>query len=62
LARKQWSSGVKVDVDVYDGIAIGGLVLLGIGLWWHDPVVALIVLGALLLSIGVALGARKGKG
>ena len=42
-----------------DFIALVGLSMLGIGLWWCNPASALIVLGTLLL-VGSVLGARRG--
>jgi hypothetical protein len=36
-----------------DLCAIGGLTALAIGLWWERPALALVVVGALLLTAGV---------
>lgn len=36
-------------IDFYDVLVILGLVMLGAGLWWISPPVALIVIGALLI-------------
>jgi len=44
-------------MDRYDGLAIVGLVVLGVGLWMVAPALALVVIGALLIAVGI-LGSR----
>jgi len=40
-------------------ISLLGIALIGIGLWWHDPGVALAVVGSVLLIITVATKLRR---
>jgi len=48
--------------DLFDLMALAGLVMLGVGLWWIWPPLALVVPGALLLAIGlVAAWLRGGR-
>ncbi len=47
-------------VDVFDGIALLGLLMLGIGFWMVLPAAALIIVGSLLLVFSV-LGAKTKK-
>lgn len=54
----RWSSRI---VDLYDGIALVGLILLGVGLWLIWPPLGLVVPGALLLGLGVVLGLMRGR-
>lgn len=46
-------------MTIYDGMALVGLMLLGVGLWLIAPALSLSVVGTLLLTGGV-LGARQG--
>ena len=39
--------------DWRDGIVLGGMLLLGVGLWLRAPWLALTVVGALLMLFGV---------
>lgn len=50
--------------DVWDAIVLLGLGLLGAGLWMRDPWVALTVVGALVILLGVfgGLGDDRGDG
>lgn len=48
-------------MDIYDGMAIAGLGLLGIGLWIISPEIALSVVGGILLILGTTLAREKGK-
>jgi len=48
--------------DLFDLLALAGLVMLGVGLWWIWPPLALAIPGALLLAIGlVAAWLRGGR-
>jgi CHASE2 domain-containing sensor protein len=46
-------------MDRWDGIALVGLVMVGVGLWFVYWPLALIVPGAALVGLGV-VGARRG--
>lgn len=48
-------------VDLYDGIALVGLILLGVGLWLIWPPLGLVVPGGLLLVLGIVLGLMSGR-
>lgn len=50
-----------IDIDIYDGMAIAGLGLLGTGLWMISPEIALSVMGGILLVLGTILAREKGK-
>jgi len=43
-----------------DILILSGLILLGVGLWLLHPPLALIILGAILLLIGLVAAWRKG--
>lgn len=45
----------RLHIAPADGLAIGGLLLLAIGLWWVYPPAAPIVVGLLLLVASVRL-------
>jgi hypothetical protein len=47
-------------ISFADGLVFLGLALLGVGLWWWRPWVALTVVGAVLLALGL-LGSLRGK-
>lgn len=47
-------------VDRWDGLALVGLAMVGVGLWFVDWRAALVVVGAALVALGV-LGARNGS-
>jgi len=48
--------------DIYDSMAAVGLILLAVGLAMINLAVALAVVGALLLWLGVFLASRRGGG
>ncbi len=48
-------------IDVYDALAMIGLILLGTGLWLVWPPVSLIVVGAIMLIVGTVGAARQGN-
>ena len=39
--------------DLYDLLALAGLVMLGVGLWWIWPPLGLVVPGGLLFVVGM---------
>lgn len=47
-------------ISLADGLVIGGLGLMGTGLWWWRPWVSLTVVGAVLCLLGLA-GSIRGK-
>lgn len=47
-----------MDFDLMDGMIMVGLVMLGVGLGAYDWRLALVVCGALLFVLGVAMGWR----
>lgn len=48
-------------IDASDVLTIVGLGMVSIGLWLVSPALALVIIGVLLLCLGIAAGARKGK-
>jgi len=48
-------------LDLFDMIALMGLSMMFVGLWWLSPPVALIITGALLVGFGV-WGSRAAAG
>ena len=42
-----------------DLLLLGGVVSVTVGLWWKDPAVALVVLGAMLIVGGMRIGKRS---
>jgi len=47
-------------ISLADGLIIGGLAMMGTGLWWWRPWVSLTVVGAVLCLLGLA-GSIRGK-
>lgn len=46
-------------MDRYDGLVLVGLGMVGVGLWWVYPPLALIVPGAFLATLGVVMAVRQ---
>lgn len=49
-------------IDIFDVLALVGLVFLGIGLWMVYPPAAFIVVGAIVLVFGIVGAASRGRG
>ena len=47
--------------DISDLLFLGGLALVGAGLWMISPAVALIVIGGVLMAVGLAGAIGKGR-
>lgn len=47
--------------DLYDLLALAGLVMLGVGLWWVWSPLGLIVPGGILVIVGVIGGIMRGR-
>jgi hypothetical protein len=41
------------DISLPDIMVFGGLIFLGIGLWWFKPWVSFVTVGALLFGVGL---------
>ena len=52
-------SNVVASADLL--IALIGLTLLGVGLWWKDPGVSLAVVGGVVFIVSVVAQFRKGR-
>jgi uncharacterized membrane protein len=46
-----------MSIDLFDGLAFVGILLIAIGLWLVTPALSLSIVGALLLAVGL-IGAR----
>lgn len=49
-------------LDLYDLIALVGLALVGVGVWWISPAASLITVGGLLLGVSLIGALRRGRG
>ena len=46
-------------LNLPDALVLSGVAMLGTGLWWISPAVALIVVGGLFMAAGALLGRHK---
>lgn len=44
-----------------DGLALVGLAFVAVGLWWIDPAIALVVVGALMVVVAMGLAGARGR-
>lgn len=54
-----FGSGGRIDAS--DVLIVMGLLLLGAGLWWLSPPLALIIVGTVLLLVGLVGAWLRGK-
>lgn len=47
---------------VADVLGFAGIGMIGAGLWIYDPRVSLVVTGAILMALAIAIGRRSGDG
>ena len=45
--------GVEMRVDLADALVLGGAALAGLALWWMEPKLLILVVGACLMAGGV---------
>lgn len=55
--RDRISARLEKILDVDDALTVGGIVMIGVGIWFFNWRVALIIMGTMCFSLGV-LGAR----